>query len=120
MQKKEQAMNTEERYHAILERLAAMGLKVDEPIYTLTWQSVAQVAAEQPGLDLLASPAAILGQALEAVREGLEYLDWYENMLASLRQAMQDVQEPQQASEPPEDAWLEAAYEDRTCLFEMD
>jgi len=113
-------MNVEERFHAILERMEAMGFKVDEPIYTLTWQNVAQVAAEKPEFDLLASPAEILSHVLDTVREGLEYLDWYETILINLRQAMQDAQEPQRASEPPEDAWLEAAYEDRTCLFEVD
>ncbi len=109
-------MNAEERYRAILQRMEAMGIKVDAPIYTLTWQSIAQVLAEKTEFDLLNSPAAILSHALNTIREGLEYLDWYENMLISLRQAMQDAPKAEQAAQRTgEDAWLEAAFEDRTC-----
>lgn len=119
----------ERKYATILERLQAMGFQVEEPIYTLTWQDVAQVMAETADCNVNA-PTEILTHALNTIREGLEYLDWYENILSSLRLAQRDAPDPDRDDEGPlteqsenasrlgDDSWLEAAFEDRICGFD--
>ncbi len=105
-------MNEEQRHAAILRRLQEMGVRQDEPIYTLTWQDVAQVMVETEGFENAADlPTDVLVHTLNTVQDGLEYLDWYENIQYSLRLAQQDPQPSMQAI--TEDGHLESEYEDR-------
>jgi len=69
-------MDEEQRVEAILSRLKEMGVPVDTPLYTLTWQDVARVMVETDGFEGAAYlPTDMLVETLNTVQDGLEYLD---------------------------------------------
>ena len=83
-------MNEEQKQKAILDRLKEMGIPVDQPLFTLAWQDVARVMVETEGFEEAAClPTDMLVHTLNAVQDGLEYLDWYHNIRNSLYQALQ-------------------------------
>jgi hypothetical protein len=85
-------MNEEQRQTAILNRLKEMGVKVDKPIYTLLWEDVARVMVETDGFEKVAElPTDKLVHILNTIQDGLESLEWYDNIQASLRLADQTL-----------------------------
>jgi hypothetical protein len=105
-------MNEEQRHAAVLKRLQEMGVQADEPIYTLTWQDAARVIVETDGFETAANlPTDVLVHTLNTIRDGLEYLEWYENIQHSLRLAQQGTPSSMQAN--AEDGHLESELEDR-------
>ena len=64
------------------------GIQVDKPIFTLIWQDVARVMVETEGFEMAADfPTDVLVNMLNTIEDGLEYLDWYDNIQNSLRLA---------------------------------
>lgn len=58
-----------------------MGVQVDRPIYALTWYDVARVMVETEGFEKAADlPTDVLVHTLNTIQDGLEYLDWYDNI----------------------------------------
>ena len=105
-------MNEEQKQIAILNRLTEMGIPVDQPLFTLAWQDVARVMVETEGFEEAAClPTDMLVHTLNAVQDGLEYLDWYANIQNSLRLAEQTPLHPGSAN--IDDAHLESDFEDR-------
>jgi hypothetical protein len=105
-------MDEEQRQKAILTRLMEMDIQVDKPIFTLIWQDVARVMVETEGFEMAADfPTDVLVNMLNTIEEGLEYLDWYNNIQNSLHLADRTPV----ASNPvtSEDGQLESDYEDR-------
>ena len=105
-------MDEEQRQKAILTRLMEMGIQVDKPIFTLIWQDVARVMVETEGFEMAANfPTDVLVNMLNTIEEGLEYLDWYNNIQNSLHLAARTPM----ASNPvtSEDGHLESEFEDR-------
>ena len=105
-------MDEEQRQKAILNRLMEMGIQVDKPIFTLIWQDVARVMVETEGFEIAADfPTDVLVNMLNTIEEGLEYLDWFNNIQNSLHLADRRPV----ASNPvtSEDGHLESDYEDR-------
>jgi hypothetical protein len=105
-------MDEEQKRSAILERLEEMGIEVNEPVYTLTWDDVVRVMVETEGFDHAADfPTDLLVNMLNTIQDGLEELEWYSNIQNSLRLAEQNSI----PAEPPqtEDGHLESEYEDR-------
>ena len=105
-------MDEEQRQKAILTRLMEMGIQVDKPIFTLIWQDVARVMVETEGFEMAADfPTDVLVNMLNTIEEGLEYLDWYNNIQNSIHLADRTPV----ASNPvtSEDGHLESDYEDR-------
>ena len=79
-------MDEEQRTEAFLARLKELGIPVETPLYTLTWQDVARVMVETDGFETAANlPTEVLVETLNTVQDGLEYLDWYGNIQGSLR-----------------------------------
>ena len=110
-------MNEEQKQNAILERLKEMGIQVDQPIYQLTWQDVARVMSETEGWEDAAEfLTETLVHALNTIQEGLEYLDWYENIQRSLQRSEQYSESVAQPNS--EDGFLEMDYEDRISGIE--
>jgi uncharacterized protein with GYD domain len=105
-------MDEEQRQKAILTRLMEMGIQVDKPIFTLIWQDVARVMVETEGFEMAADfPTDVLVNMLNTIEDGLESLDWYDNIQNSLRLADRTPL----ASNPAtcEDGHLESDYEER-------
>lgn len=110
-------MDEEQRQKAILTRLMEMGIQVDKPIFTLIWQDVARVMVETEGFEMAADfPTDVLVNMLNTIEEGLEYLDWYNNIQNSLHLADRTLV----ASNPvtSEDGHLESEFED--CVSGID
>jgi hypothetical protein len=105
-------MNEEQKQKAILDRLKEMGIPVDQPLFTLAWQDVARVMVETEGFEAAAClPTDRLVHTLNAVQDGLEYLDWYANIQNSLRLAEQNPLLAESAN--IDDGHLESDFEDR-------
>ena len=105
-------MNEEQKQKAILDRLKGMGIPVDQPLFTLAWQDVARVMIETEGFEEAAGlPTDMLVHTLNAVQDGLEYLDWYANIQNSLRLAEQTQLHAGSAN--VDDGHLESDFEDR-------
>lgn len=88
-----------------------MGVQVDKPIYTLTWQDIARVMVEKEGFENAADlPTDVLMHTLNTVQDGLEYLDWYEKIQNNLRLADQTslLAKPKET----EDGLLESDFDD--------
>jgi hypothetical protein len=105
-------MNEEQKQKAILDRLKEMGIPVDQPLFSLVWQDVARVMLETEGFEEAAGfPTDMLVHTLNAVQDGLEYLDWYANIQHSLLLAEQT---PLHTGSANIDDWhLESDFEDR-------
>jgi hypothetical protein len=105
-------MDEEQRQKAILTRLMGMGIQVDKPIFTLIWQDVARVMVETEGFEKAADfPTDVLVNMLNTIEDGLEYLDWYDNIQNSLRLADRTPQLSDSVT--TEDGHLESDFEDR-------
>ena len=105
-------MNEEQKQKAILDRLKEMGIPVDQPLFTLAWQDVARVMVETEGFEEAAGlPTDMLVHTLNAVQDGLEYLDWYANIQNSLRLAKQTPLHVGSAN--IDDGHLESDFEER-------
>ena len=105
-------MDEEQRQKAILTRLMEMGIQVDKPIFTLIWQDVARVMVETEGFEMAADfPTDVWVMILNTIEEGLEYLDWTNNIQNSLRLAEQTPLPPHPLN--TEEGRLESEYEDR-------
>jgi hypothetical protein len=64
---------------------------MDKPIFTLIWQDVARVMVETEGFEMAADfPTDVLVNMLNTIEDGLEYLDWYDNIQHSLRKGRPD------------------------------
>lgn len=105
-------MNEEQKQKAILDRLKEMGIRVDQPIIALTWKEVSGVMVETDGFENAADlPTDVLVHTLNTIQDGLESLDWYANIQASLRRA--DHVSLLDRFANTEDSHLESEYEDR-------
>ena len=106
-------MNEEQKQKEILDHLKEMGIPVDQPLFTLAWQDVARVMVETEGFEEAAGlPTDMLVHTLNAVQDGLEYLDWYSNIQNSLCLAMQTPLHAGSAN--MDDGHLESDFEERT------
>lgn len=118
-----------ESLKAFLQRVACLGHDPNAPAYSLSWARLAEFVFDflcQQGINPLKIEQSLLGNVLENVADGLSEQGWQEELTINslmeielpgipLTEPDPDEEEGDDEGYPeqPEDAHLEAAYEDR-------
>ncbi len=121
-----------ESLKVFIQRVAGLGLDPNAPAYSLSWARLAEYVFDflcQQGINPMQIEETLLENVLGNVSDGLSEQGWQEELtvnslmeieLPGIPPTEPDEEEEGECPDQPEDAHLEAMYEDRYGCQEMD